>query len=693
MFRDFRNYWKNAEYAGPLIPRDGGGTSHLRQLFVTKSSPLRHEVERVFLCLARAKLSPPVAKHAGIERFERGAAGIDRLADVPDQRFPLFITSTEFMKALDTSLDGVGTRFLCAKRCLSSDKRGSLASLAGYYEYDDHDDQPHGSAIDFKDESTAGADSNGEVTFYSFLNLWKKLISNTETKLAPALVWTEITSFLTGSLEAMQTDHGYLSLEEYQALGRKRSKISDERRGDVYGIFLRYLQLKKRHGLWDLGDFVFSLWRRLDHYMGKFRRPSIVVDAIFADEVQDFTQAEIALLLRLTDPRKCFFCGDSAQTIARGVGFRFCDLKLLWKVMFEESVPSMPLPVTQTLSTNYRSHKGCLRLAAEVISLVYNFFPQSIDKLPPDNGVLDGPMPIMVHTQQIEDLLLLLLGNIRTTGAIEFGAHQVVLVRDQESRESLPAELKVAMVLTIYEAKGLEFDDVLIYNFFKDSAVQDWRHISSACQFVRCDNASAIEPLDTEKHKILETELKLLYTAITRARVNVWLYDESPQSKYMFKLFQDRGLARVVSSVSQSSIADETVACFAQSTTKPVWLSRGLQISQTAGEVDDDLSVRRGLLCVASTCLERGGAPKRAQRLRAQVRYIEAMELHLQHASNKQRMHVSAPKCGTCPSHAFRMAAHACLATSQYDEAAVALTKCSEFALAAELQEAACSRV
>ena len=27
--------------------------------------------------------------------------------------------------------------------------------------------------------------------------------------------------------------------------------------------------------------------------------------------------------------------------------------------------------------------------------------------------------------------------------------------------------------MTIYEAKGLEFDDVLIYNFFKDSQVRE----------------------------------------------------------------------------------------------------------------------------------------------------------------------------------------------------------------------------
>ena len=50
---------------------------------------------------------------------------------------------------------------------------------------------------------------------------------------------------------------------------------------------------------------------------------------------------------------------------------------------------------------------------------------------------------------------------------------QVILVVSDEARNSLPEELGLGLVLTIYEAKGLEFDDVLLYNFFKDSEVRD----------------------------------------------------------------------------------------------------------------------------------------------------------------------------------------------------------------------------
>ena len=48
---------------------------------------------------------------------------------------------------------------------------------------------------------------------------------------------------------------------------------------------------------------------------------------------------------------------------------------------------------------------------------------------------------------------------------------QAILVVNDAARDALPEELKFAIVLTIFESKGLEFDDVLLYNFFKDSQV------------------------------------------------------------------------------------------------------------------------------------------------------------------------------------------------------------------------------
>ena len=47
-----------------------------------------------------------------------------------------------------------------------------------------------------------------------------------------------------------------------------------------------------------------------------------------------------------------------------------------------------------------------------------------------------------------------------------FGASQVIIVRDQHVKEQLPEFMKSMLCLTVYESKGLEFDDVILFNFF-----------------------------------------------------------------------------------------------------------------------------------------------------------------------------------------------------------------------------------
>lgn len=51
---------------------------------------------------------------------------------------------------------------------------------------------------------------------------------------------------------------------------------------------------------------------------------------------------------------------------------------------------------------------------------------------------------------------------------------------------------------------------------------------------------------DPRKHKILNTELKRLYTALTRARTNVWIFDEDEECRFpMFDYFIKRNLVEV----------------------------------------------------------------------------------------------------------------------------------------------------
>lgn len=64
--------------------------------------------------------------------------------------------------------------------------------------------------------------------------------------------------------------------------------------------------------------------------------------------------------------------------------------------------------------------------------------------------------------------------------APQFGCNQVLIVRDQQAKQYIPEIFKNILCLSVYEAKGLEFDDVILYNFFHLGDVQksQWKLIN-----------------------------------------------------------------------------------------------------------------------------------------------------------------------------------------------------------------------
>jgi superfamily I DNA/RNA helicase len=90
---------------------------------------------------------------------------------------------------------------------------------------------------------------------------------------------------------------------------------------------------------------------------------------VMIDEVQDLPHSIIYLISK-TAKYGAFYSGDTAQTIAKGIGFRFCDLRNLFDPkQFDQSL-SLKKPIVKQLSINFRSHNNILQLANSVISLI-----------------------------------------------------------------------------------------------------------------------------------------------------------------------------------------------------------------------------------------------------------------------------------------------------------------------------------
>lgn len=66
---------------------------------------------------------------------------------------------------------------------------------------------------------------------------------------------------------------------------------------------------------------------------------------------------------------------------------------------------------------------------------------------------------------------------------------------------------------------------------------------------------------DPNVHKVLNSELKHLYTALTRARVNVWIFDEDGEKRApMFEYFKVRKLVKCMQ-VEEINEESESAIC------------------------------------------------------------------------------------------------------------------------------------
>jgi tetratricopeptide (TPR) repeat protein len=251
------------------------------------------------------------------------------------------------------------------------------------------------------------------------------------------------------------------------------------------------------------------------------------------------------------------------------------------------------------------------------------FFKGSIDHLPADKGMFSGPTPVILESCEESDLALLLSSNKRESSRIEFGAHQVVLVQSKEAKENLPSILKGAIVLTIFESKGLEFDDVLLYNFFHDSMVDEkgWRVVTAYLEeheeTIMVNKrlpGSNTDPrsfkFDERCHKALNSELKYLYTAVTRAKCNLWIYDSNQKKRLpMFDLWYKRDLVKVVGD-NLVGCGDQHSLIFASISTPQQWKIQG------------DYFMRRSRWEQAKHCYDRAGPENLFLSVEANARFL-----------------------------------------------------------------------
>ncbi|XP_060209393.1 uncharacterized protein LOC132636503 isoform X2 [Lycium barbarum] len=541
------------------------GRATLRQLFVTVSPKLCYAVKqqisqlKSFACGGSfsAESSFEIDELDGTTQF-RGLP--NSFIGIPYMKYPLVITFHKFLLMLDGTIGSSYFDRFHLKWELSEDI--SLRSVA---------------VQTFIREKEVNYDR-----FCSFY--WPHFSTQLTKNLDHSRVFTEILSYIKGGLKSGDFHDGKLTKEAYSLMSECRvSTISAEKRDRIYGIFQDYEKMKIDRGEYDIADVVNDLHIRLknQHLDGD------KVDFVYIDEVQDLTMRQLALfkyICRNVD-EGFVFSGDTAQTIARGIDFRFEDIRNLFYNEFVmdsrgDEVAGRKdkghLSRVFQLLQNFRTHAGVLKLAQTVIDLLCHYFPQSVDFLKPETSLISGEAPVLLKPGADENAIITIFGNSGSIGGkiIGFGAEQVILVRDESAKKEVSGCIgKQALVLTIVECKGLEFQDVLLYNFFGSSPLRNqWRVVY---EFMKEQGLVDISfPSFCEaRHSLLCSELKQLYVAITRTRQRLWIFESIEEfCKPMFDYWRRLCL------VETREIDDSLAQAMQTSSTPEEWKSRGIKL-------------------------------------------------------------------------------------------------------------------
>ena len=123
-----------------------------------------------------------------------------------------------------------------------------------------------------------------------------------------------------------------------------------------------------------------------------------------------------------------------------------------------------------------------------------------------------------------------------------------------------------------------------------------------------------------DKHKILNSELKQLYTAVTRARAKIWFFDEDEENRRpVFEYFEQLGLADVVTveagTQESSDGAQSLENMFSKESSVEEWKKQGA------------FFYSKKLWKVAEKCFTISGNVEMSQRCKAYVQADHARSL------------------------------------------------------------------
>ena len=321
------------------------------------------------------------------------------------------------------------------------------------------------------------------MTFEIFKNLsFIKKISHSKG-IDPYILWEEIRIYL--KINKLQNRQEYLSTN-------KESKIVEA----VLSVYQKYVDYLEINQMWD------------DIDLAKFALSSINSDCFYdyeeviVDEVQDLTELQLKVIcLVCQTPFGLFLVGDEAQAI-HPTKFNWESTKLIISKSFQERGYGQEVEMAY-LYDNYRSPFPIFNL-----SNLINLWRNKLYKLPEPN------QKFRCYKRYGESIDIISPKDVDSFSFSILPYTTMVIVPSESAKQEAIKKFGIGSVLSIFEAKGLENKEVILYKFFEDG------DIKNVFQFL-----IKFVGISSKSSNIL-TFINIINVAVTRAENKLFLVSD-----------------------------------------------------------------------------------------------------------------------------------------------------------------------
>ncbi|AFZ47780.1 Tetratricopeptide TPR_1 repeat-containing protein [Cyanobacterium stanieri PCC 7202] len=313
------------------------------------------------------------------------------------------------------------------------------------------------------------------------------------------LLWQEIKQLIKGSHKSLKNSQGLITLNDYLAFKHQSLFSLDTDFNQVYEVASQYQQWLENNNYWDQIDLVQHILKKLpDNYSGTY-------NAIYIDDIDRLSEIEIQLIFKLLKIEnkqeyipQLFITGEDNSHLIRG-HFNWGRVK---KIALEEYLKSPQwIKIRPSLEPKYFN---CSFSTTDKINYLLNCIVNlALRDEAKEEVVFHNQLswikshykPLIVSTTETE---------ILSQGDRFSGSHSIIVKTAREKEKLANVFPKDSeRILLVNEINDLQFDQVLIWNFFEN-----------------------IEDIFQQNRDFQRNFYQDLFVAIKSAKKRIYFYDQ-----------------------------------------------------------------------------------------------------------------------------------------------------------------------